>query len=58
MLLYNPHLPNERKTKIVPLHVMSLHNFMVWLLVKPNHGIDDVWFCNELNGPFLRLKIN
>lgn len=48
----------ERKTKIVPPCNEFTEFHGVAIGKEPNHGIDDVWFCNELNGPFLRLKIN
>ena len=43
----------ERKNNILP----PCNEFMEFRGVaigkEPEHGIDDVWFCKELNGPFL-----
>lgn len=48
----------ERKNNIVP----PCNEFMEFRGVsigkEPEHGIDDVWFCKELNGPFLLSRIN
>lgn len=43
----------ERKNNILP----PCNEFMEFRGVaigkEPKHGIDDVWFCKDLNGPFL-----
>lgn len=48
----------ERKNNIVPPCNEFIKFRGVAIGKEPEHGIDDVWFCKELNEPFLLSHIN
>jgi len=46
----------EEKFNIIPPcnEVIEFHG--ITICKEPERGINDVWFCKELNGPFLNLS--
>ena len=54
--LYSRFRAMEEKFNIIPPcnEVIEFHG--ITICKEPERGINDVWFCKELNGPFLNLS--